>query len=58
MNTFEADVVSLYTFPFLRLGDACAQAGLQQEARSWYERALAINPQFSQARAAVARLEH
>ncbi len=58
MNTFEADIVSLYTFPLLRLGDACAQAGLQQEARSWYERALAINPQFSQARDAVARLEH
>jgi hypothetical protein len=58
MNTFEADIVSLYTFPFLRLGDACAQAGLKQEARSWYGRALAINPQFSQARDAVARLEH
>ncbi len=58
LDTFEADIVSLYTFAFLRLGDACAQAGLPQEARSWYERAIAINPQFSQARDALARLEH
>ena len=57
MNTFEADIISLYTFPFLRLGDLCQRAGLSAEARTWYERGLAINPQFSQAREALARLE-
>ena len=58
METFEASIVSLYTFPLLRLGDHCAQAGLQDEAKSWYRRALAINPQFSEASEALARLEH
>ena len=58
MNTFEADIVSIYTFPDLRIGDLCRQANMQKEARTWYERALAINPQLSQARDALARLEH
>ena len=58
MDTFEASIVSLYTYPLLRLGDHCTQAGLPAEARAWYQRALAINPQFSQASEALARLEH
>jgi hypothetical protein len=58
MNTFEADIISIYTYPALRLGDLCERAGLKAEARAWYARALAINPQFSQARDALARLEH
>jgi tetratricopeptide (TPR) repeat protein len=58
MNTFEADIVSLYSFPFLQLGNLCQRAGLKAEARTWYERGLAINPQFSQAREALTRLEH
>ena len=58
MNTFEADIISLYEFPYLRLGDLCQRAGWPAEARTWYERGLAINPQFSQAREALARLEH
>jgi 4-amino-4-deoxy-L-arabinose transferase-like glycosyltransferase len=58
MNTFEADIVSLYMFPPLRLGDMCARAGLKNEARAWYQRALAINPQFPQAREAIEQLEH
>ncbi|MEY2606217.1 MAG: hypothetical protein QOH31_4033, partial [Verrucomicrobiota bacterium] len=55
---FEADIVSLYSFPFLQLGNLCQRAGLKAEARTWYERGLAINPQFSQAREALTRLEH
>jgi len=58
MNTFEADIISLYTFPFLRLGDLCARVNLQADARKWYERALTINPQSFQAREALAKLEH
>ncbi|HST31771.1 MAG TPA: hypothetical protein VLK27_13125, partial [Chthoniobacterales bacterium] len=58
MNTFEADIISLYEFPFLRLGDLCQRAGWKDQAQTWYERGLAINPQFSQAREALARLEH
>ena len=56
MNTFEADIVSIYTFPLLRLGESCEHAGLKDEARAWYQRALSINPQFSQAREALMRL--
>ncbi len=58
MNTFETDIVSIYSYPALRLGDQCERAGLKAEARSWYERALAINPQFSQARDALTRVAH
>lgn len=56
MNTFEADIVSIYTFSLLRLGESCERAGLKDEARAWYQRALSINPQFSQVREALARL--
>lgn len=58
METFESDIVSIYSFPALRLGGLCEGAGLKDDARTWYERALTINPQFSQARQALARLEH
>jgi len=58
MNTFEADIISIYTFPALRLGELCERASLKEEARRWYQRAIAINPQFSQARDGLARLEH
>jgi hypothetical protein len=58
MNTFETDIISIYTYPALLLGDQCERAGLKPEARVWYERAITINPQFSQARDALARLEH
>jgi hypothetical protein len=56
LNTFEADIVSIYTFPLLRLGETCERAGLKDEARAWYQQALSINPQFSQAREALMRL--
>src|ERR1043166_283643 len=58
MNTFEADIVAIYTYPALRLGDLCVGAGLTEQARIWYQRALAVNPQSSQALAALERLEH
>ena len=58
MSTFEADIISIYTFPALRLGDLCERAGLKEEAKRWYQRAIAINPQFWQARDGLARLEH
>src|SRR6266404_605955 len=56
LNTFEADIISIYTFPLFRLGESCEHAGLKGEARVWYQRALSINPQFSQARDALLRL--
>jgi hypothetical protein len=57
-NTFEADILSIYTFPAFNIGGTCERADLKAEARTWYERALVINPQLSKAREALARLEH
>jgi hypothetical protein len=57
-NTFEADILNIYAYPPFNIAGTCARAGLQAEARTWYQRALAINPEFSKAREALARLEH
>ena len=57
-NTFEGDILSLYAYPAFNIGGTCERAGLKAEARTWYQRALAINPQFPKAREALARLEH
>jgi Protein of unknown function (DUF2723) len=57
-NTFEADILSIYAYPAFNIGGICERAGLSTEARVWYKRALAVNPQFSKAREALARLEH
>jgi hypothetical protein len=57
-NTFEADILSIYAYPAFNIGGTCERAGLKPEARLWYERALAVNPQLSKAREALARLEH
>jgi hypothetical protein len=57
-NTFEADILNVYAYPAFSIGGSCERVGLTEQARTWYQRALAINPQFSKAREALARLEH
>jgi tetratricopeptide (TPR) repeat protein len=57
-GTFENDILTAYAWPAFRIGTDCARVGLSQEARRWYERALDMKPNFSQARDALARLEH
>lgn len=57
-NTFEADILNVYAYPPFSIGGMCERLGLKTEARTWYERASAINPNFAQARQALARLEH
>ena len=57
-NTFEEDILSVYAYPAFNIGGTCERAGYKAEARTWYQRALVINPQFSKAREALARLEH
>jgi hypothetical protein len=57
-NTFEGDILNIYAYPAFNIGGSCERAGLKAEARTWYERALTINPQFSKAREALARLEY
>ena len=57
-NSFETDILTLYAWPAFRIGTDCENSGLKHEAQIWYERALGINPHFSRAREALARLEH
>ncbi len=57
-DTFEADIMTMYAWPAFRIANDCATVGLRDHARKWYQRALAINPQFPKAREALARLEH
>lgn len=57
-NTFESDIITMYAWPAYRIGNDCMTVGLRDEAKKWFERAVAINPRFSQAREALARLEH
>ncbi|PYI90132.1 MAG: hypothetical protein DME97_18380, partial [Verrucomicrobia bacterium] len=57
-NTFEADILNIYAYPPFNIGGICERAGLKTEARTWYQRTLRINPKFSKAREALARLEH
>ncbi len=57
-NTFEADIRNVYAYAPFNIASICERSGLTPEARTWYQRALAINPQFSQAREALTRLEH
>jgi hypothetical protein len=57
-STFEADILNIYAWPAFRIGNDCASVGLRDHARKWFLRALDINPNFTQAREALARLEH
>ena len=57
-NTFESDIITIYAWPAYRIGNDCMTVGLRDEAEKWYNRAITINPRFSQAREALARLEH
>lgn len=57
-STFEADILNMYAWPAFRIGNDCARVGLRDHARKWLERALQINPNFPQAREALAQLEH
>jgi hypothetical protein len=57
-NTFENDIIRMYAWPAYRIGNDCLTVGTRDEAEKWYQRAIAINPKFSQARDALARLKH
>jgi tetratricopeptide (TPR) repeat protein len=57
-DTFENDIITMYAWPAFRIGNDCMSGGFRDDAEKWYKRALAINPKFSRAREALARLEH
>jgi hypothetical protein len=55
-GTFERDILELYARPAFRFGAAYERIGEKAEARSWYERALAIDPYLSSARKGLERV--
>ena len=57
-ETFERDILFAYAWPEFRIANICEWAGARNEARVWYQSALQVDPEFSQAREALARLEH
>jgi tetratricopeptide (TPR) repeat protein len=56
-KNFENEILTLYAQPPWRIGTEYERVGEKAEARRWYERALALDPDFPRAREALARLE-
>jgi hypothetical protein len=56
-GSFEEQILTLYAWPALRIGNDYELVGLKSEARKWYERSLAIDPQLPQIREALARVK-
>jgi Protein of unknown function (DUF2723) len=55
-GTFERDILELYAQPAVRFAAAYERIGEKTEARTWYERALGIDPYLSTARKGLARV--
>jgi Protein of unknown function (DUF2723) len=55
-ETFERDILLAYAWPAFQIASICERAGAKNEARKWYQRALQVDPEFSQAREGLARL--
>jgi hypothetical protein len=57
-KTFEKEILFMYAMPALRIGSYYEMLGAKAEARDWYQRAFAIDPNPPQpARDALARVE-
>lgn len=56
-KTFEGEIMELYAVPLWRIGHERERAGAKTEARVWYQRALAIDPNYPQARKALADMQ-
>ncbi len=55
-NTLEADILATYAWPEFRIGQAYERRSSYPEARTWYQRALAIDPSLPQAREGLRRV--
>jgi 4-amino-4-deoxy-L-arabinose transferase-like glycosyltransferase len=53
---FESDILMLYTWPPFRIATEYERVGAKDAARQWYERTLALNPDFKPAHDAMIRL--
>jgi 4-amino-4-deoxy-L-arabinose transferase-like glycosyltransferase len=56
-ESFESEILALYAQPAYRIGHKYERGGWKKEARAWYQRALAIDPNFPHVREALARLD-
>ncbi|MEY2546524.1 MAG: hypothetical protein QOG48_1641 [Verrucomicrobiota bacterium] len=55
-ETFEEDILNVYSWPPFRIGSDYERVGGKTEARRWYERALVLDPHFKLARDALTRI--
>lgn len=55
-KTFESEILSLYAQPAQRIGEVYQSGGQITEARVWYQRALALDPDIPDVRQALAKL--
>jgi hypothetical protein len=55
-GTFEERILRSYAVPAFIIGSEYERAGARAEARTWFERALAIDPGFAEARQGLARI--
>jgi len=56
-ESFESEILASYAQPAWRIGHEYERGGWKTEARAWYQRALAIDPNFPHVREALARLD-
>jgi hypothetical protein len=55
-HSLEPTILSHYATPAVAVGQQAQQFGYNQQARTWYGRALALDPSLSQVRDLLARL--
>lgn len=55
-GTWERGIVTMYAKPAGRVGVQFLQAGLYREAREWFERALAVDPDLPEIKEAMSKL--
>jgi 4-amino-4-deoxy-L-arabinose transferase-like glycosyltransferase len=54
---FESEILGLYAQPAWRIGDEYERDGWKKEARAWYQRALALDPDLPHVQQTLARLD-
>jgi hypothetical protein len=57
-KSFESEILSVYAEPARRIGEVYQSAGHITEARAWYQRALALDPDLPDVRQTLAKLNN